>query len=192
MVQINKSIIVKAIFGVSVVAVTASAGVAGFAQAARHNDVNRAAALNGYGGNGGAIQAAIAAFNAAINTATHKFQTDVANCVSGLTGDANAVPGDFRADSTQAANDFSAQTASPTAFSTVTKFDQHFAAADDNLQNRLDNDSNRMISNLDRFNASRDRHNAFRQCMNTARHDFRTAINKARADLRAALRGIFH
>src|SRR4051812_3853546 len=110
MVQINKSIIVKAIFGVSVVAVTASAGVAGFAQAARHNNINRAAAINGYGGNGGAIQAAIAAFNAALNAATHKFQTDVASCVGGLTGNSNAVPSDFRTDSTNAASDFSAQT----------------------------------------------------------------------------------
>ncbi len=60
MVRINRPIIAKAIFSVSVVAVTATAGAVGFAQAASNS--NRGAVLatsNGYGGTGAAVQAAV-------------------------------------------------------------------------------------------------------------------------------------
>jgi hypothetical protein len=192
MVKFNRSVLAKAIFSVSVVAITATAGAMGFAQAA-HNTSRGAvlAASDGYGGTGAAVQAAVEEFQRALGAASEKFQTDVAKCVADRTGNSADLTNNFRSSSTEAVSDFSASTASPTAFGTVNKFDSQVTKANASLETQLNTDTNRLLSAFDSRQASLDHRSDFRKCMNTARKDFRESLSDARRDFRTALRGIF-
>ena len=198
MVRMNRSIIAKAVFSISVVAVTATVGVVGFAQAAHHNNAGPgrgavlAAATNGYGGIGEQVRAAVEAFQAAIAAASDKFQSDVQACVADFRGNPAAGATTFDSSAEAAVSDFSAQTANPTSFPTVDKFDANVGKAGDKLDKRLNDDSSRFTSRLDRLNHSQQRRNDYRKCIQKAQRTFRDSVQDARRDLRQALRNIFH
>lgn len=192
MVRINRSVIAKAIFSISVVAGVATAGVVGFAQADRSPGRGAVlAATNGYGGIGDQIRAAVEEFQRALRAASDQFQEDVAACVAGLSNNSADLTANFRSSTNAAVSDFSAQTASPTTFSNPARFDSNLTAIATNLDRRLDSGGNQLTAAFDSRQASRDHRNAFRQCMKDARNDFRDAIADARRAFREALRGIF-
>ncbi len=189
MAGINRSVIAKAVFSISVVAVTAGVGVVGFAQA--QSRTVRPSLNNGYGGIGAQVQAAAAAFQAALADAASMFQSDVQKCVSDF------VPGSVSATSTlsdtsAATEDFSAATANPTALHNTSDFDSHFASANASLQGRVAADSATLIANVARNAAiSQSQRDQFRACMASARSDFRSALDDARQAFRDALNDIF-
>lgn len=191
MVRITRSVVTKAIFSISVVAAVATAGVMGFAQAS-HNSPNRAvlAASDGYGSIGDQIRAAVEEFQRALRAASDKFQEDVAACVEGL-GGSSAELSAFQASSAAATSDFSAQTANPTAFGNVDKFDKHLNDANTTLESKLNTEDNHLIAALDNNKKLTQSHNnEFRQCMRTARNDLRESINDARRTFKETLRDI--
>src|SRR6185369_9688169 len=164
--SINKSILGKAIFALSVVAVTATAGVAGFAQAARHPHFGF-----GYGGNGAIIRAAVEEFQRAVRAAANQFQADAAACAARLGGNSHDVT-DFNTSGRQAISDFSAQTAAPAALGNAAAFDAHFAIANAKLQMKLDANAAHLAASLDRLQNSQGHQDEFRMCMKTARDTY--------------------
>jgi hypothetical protein len=73
-----RQLMAKAIFAVAVVATTATAGVVGFAQAARP-----ATLQNGYGGQIDQLIAAVNEFRRSVQTATRQYRQDVDACLVG-------------------------------------------------------------------------------------------------------------
>lgn len=192
---INRSIIAKSVFSISVVAMTASVGFVGFAQADHRDHERRGSVLgdsDGYGGNGSVLQSAIAKFQLALNNANAKFETDVAACMTLNTAVPVAVDDEFKAASTDAASDFSSETSSPTAFGSDDKFDKHFRSADANLQNRLDDESSNLVSRVEAHELRNANRNAFQSCINTARKTYHNSIQTARTSFRKALHDIFN
>jgi hypothetical protein len=191
MIGINRSVIGKAIFGISVVAITATAGVAGFASAARHHPDRGGDGYGGYGGNAALIQAAVNTFNAAVASATTKLQTDISQCVAN-TGRSGRDADDFRRDSRNAANTFSTRTDDPTDFSNANQFNNAVSNADSSLGRDVDADMGSLTANLDRTIASNDgRRNSLAKCTQTADRSFRAAIRNAETTLKNTLRNIF-
>ena len=186
---INKSIISKAIFSISVVGMTASVGFVGLAQANHRGQENRVnseseGGNNGYGGNGAALAAAVTAFQTVLSNANSQFETSVAACSSTSPVNPTATT-TFRKASTNAVSDFSAQTASPTTFGSTAKFDSQFRNADNDFQNRLDEDENNLVS-------AEGNRSTYRSCVNTARNKYHNSIQIARTAFRNALHSIFN
>jgi hypothetical protein len=191
MIGINRSVIGKAIFGISVVAITATAGVAGFASAARHHPDRDGDGYGGYGGNAALIQAAVNTFNAAVAGATTKLQTDINQCVANA-GRSTRDADDFRRDSRNASSNFSARTDDPTAFSNANQFNNAVASADNRLGRDVDADMGNLTANLDRNIGGNDgRRNSLSKCTQTADRSFRTAVRNAETTLKNTLRNIF-
>jgi hypothetical protein len=190
MALISRSVISKAIFSISVVAITGSVGIVGFAQAARNPHVTNASS-NGYGGTGAQVQAAVDAFQASLAAATTKFQADVNSCVKKYTSGIDTIDNTFNQQTTSDASDFSAATANPTAFDNDQKFDSHFKVASTTLQTRLDSDGDKMVGDLDRSGRATNLAE-FHSCMKTARSTFNMSLSDARKIFRTALHNIFH
>ena len=195
MALINRSIIAKSVFSISVVAITASVGFVGLAQA-DHKDRDRKgsvlASTDGYGGNGSVLQAAIAKFQADLKSATTKFEADITACVALNTSAPVSDRDDFKIASIDAASDFSSETANPTAFGNDDKFDRHFRVADANFQNRLDDESDNLVTRVETRELRNANRSAFRSCVATARKTYHNSIQTARTSFRNALHDIFH
>jgi hypothetical protein len=130
----NKALITKGIFGVSVVAITATVGIVSFAQAARPFDNG----YNGYGSN--AIVAAVHAFQAAVQDAAQAFNSDVNACIGNTQADvsARAAANTFKAQTNTSVHSMSAQFSSPSTLSRDPKVMRNkLNAADTNLNSAL-------------------------------------------------------
>ncbi|HVQ44200.1 MAG TPA: hypothetical protein VMT30_04520 [Candidatus Saccharimonadia bacterium] len=187
--SINRQIIAKAVFAISLVAVTATVGVVGFAQADR--STTPVAARDGYGGIAEQIRAAVDALNQALAAANDKFQTDIQKCVDDHLGGQSTVVSNFRSSSTSAIGDLSAKAASPAALSSDAKLDTTFKAANAQLQSRLDGDEALMVAQAT-ASGRLSNQNTFRACIRTARNTYRDAINDALRTFRKAIHDILH
>ena len=191
MVSLTRSIIGKAIFGVCVVAITDTAGVAGFASAARHHSDHDGDGYGGYGGRAALIQAAVDTFNMAVADATSTLQSDIASCVAN-SGQQTSQASGFRRSSQNSAADFSARTDDPTEFSNMNQFSNVVSGADSKLGRDIDSASGNLTANLDRnFGRDHDRSNNLNKCIKTADNSFKGRVRTAEAVLKSTLRSIF-
>jgi hypothetical protein len=174
----NKALITKGIFGVSVVAITATVGIVSFAQAARPFDNG----YNGYGSN--AIVAAVHAFQAAVQDAAQAFNSDVNACIGNTQADvsARAAANTFKAQTNTSVHSMSAQFSSPSTLSRDPKVMRNkLNAADTNLNSALTQVDANITSTGD-----------LRQCLLSARTTFRDRIHSAQQALLDAIHNATH
>jgi hypothetical protein len=182
----TKSLLTKGIFAVGVVAVTATAGVVSFAQAANGN---RLGADNGYGGSG-AIQAAIQAFQDSVHAAAAKFNNDINACLTNAQADA-ASANSFRGRSNANINNFSSK------FATTGQIDRDQGKMQQKLNLAADDQDHgqaaaetQLYANLDRTNAvhAASHRGELQRCLAAARQDFRQSVRQAEQTLLQAIR----
>lgn len=194
----HKRLIARGVFAVSVVAITATVGIIGFAQAAPGGRGG-----NGYGTGIGQLQAAFAQFEQAIQSATSQFNANLQSCFAdsrpsyigqGLNaGNFDTGRNVYLNQLDQTMTQFRSQVSSNSAMNmSSSQFGNLFGNAFTNESRNFGNDQNQLSYNM---NYHAPRHidtSGLTKCIQKAQNKYLAAIDTARNELIAAIRAITH
>ncbi len=189
----------KTFFALGVVMVTAIVGSVGFASADHRGGNNGGrgegngsvlAANDGYGGNAGQIQAAVAKFQAAVAAAQTKLNTDIQACVDAHVASVNNSTRDFEDRNRSAGNPLRSTAANPGFTSLApTQADDKLEDSERRVSTTLEDSVGNFDRNLERERSRADR-GALSRCLRTANRTFLDSVKDARQELLQTLRNL--
>lgn len=200
-VALNK-LTAKTFFALGVVMVTAIVGSVGFASADHRGGNNGGRGegngsvlgerddRDGYGGNAGQIQAAVAKFQAAVAAAQTKLNTDIQACVDAHVASVNTSTRDFEDRNRSAGNPLRSTAANPSFTSLApTQADDKLEDSERRVSTTLEDSVGNFDRTLERERTRTDR-NALGRCLRTANRTFLDSVKDARQELLQTLRNI--